>query len=144
MAAEEDLARRCADAMLASDQASRNLGMEVVEVGPGRALLRMTVREEMTNGHGIGHGGYTFALADSAFAFACNTYDRRTVAATAEIEFLDAVRAGDQLEAEALERYRSGRTGIYDVTVRRGHQVVAEFRGRSREIGGSVLGEEDR
>jgi len=143
MAAEEDLARRCADAMLASDQASRNLGMEVVEVGPGRALLRMTVREEMTNGHGIGHGGYTFALADSAFAFACNTYDRRTVAATAEIEFLDAVRAGDQLEAEALERYRSGRTGIYDVTVRRGHQVVAEFRGRSREIGGSVLGEED-
>ena len=130
--------------MLASDQASRNLGMEVVEVGPGRALLRMTVREEMTNGHGIGHGGYTFALADSAFAFACNTYDRRTVAATAEIEFLDAVRAGDQLEAEALERYRSGRTGIYDVTVRRGHQVVAEFRGRSREIGGSVLGEEDR
>lgn len=144
MTSEEDLARRCADAMLASDQASRNLGMEVVEVGPGRALLRMTVREQMTNGHGIGHGGYTFALADSAFAFACNTYDRRTVAATAEIEFLDAVRAGDRLEAEALERYRSGRTGIYDVTVRRGHQVVAEFRGRSREIAGSVLGEEER
>src|SRR5690625_7686733 len=98
MAAEEDLARRCADAMLASDQASRNLGMEVVEVGPGRALLRMTVREQMTNGHGIGHGGYTFALADSAFASACNTYGRRTGGATGGIEFRGAVRAGAPLE----------------------------------------------
>src|SRR5690625_7633622 len=103
MAAEEDLARRCADAMLASDQASRNLGMEVVEVGPGRALLRMTVREQMTNGHGIGHGGYTFALADSAFAFACNTYHRRTVAATAEIGIGRAARS---------ERGRGQRVGV--------------------------------
>lgn len=138
----EGLARRCATAMLASDDATRGLGMEVAEVGPGRALLRMTVRPGMANGHGIGHGGFTFALADSAFAFACNTYDRRTVAAGADIAFLAAVRVGDVLEAEARERHRNGRNGIYDVTVRREHQVVAEFRGRSREIGGSVLDEE--
>src|SRR5690625_8000918 len=106
MAAEEDLARRCADAMLASDQASRNPGMEVVEVGPGRALLRMTAREEMTNGRGIGHGGYTFALGDSALAVACNTYTRRTVAATAEVELPAAGQARDQREAEAVELAR--------------------------------------
>jgi acyl-CoA thioesterase len=137
-----DLARRCAAAMLADDRASRGLGMEIMEVGPGRARLRMTIREDMANGHAIGHGGFTFALADSAFAFACNTYDRRTVAAGCDISFLSAVRVGDVLEAEAVERYRNGRNGIYDVTVRRDTEVVAEFRGRSREIGGSLLEEE--
>jgi acyl-CoA thioesterase len=140
----EDVARRCAAAMLADDRASRGLGMDVAEVSPGRALVRMTIREEMANGHAIGHGGFTFALADSAFAFACNTYDRRTVAAGCDINFLSAVRVGDVLEAEAVERYRNGRNGIYDVTVRRGDEVVAEFRGRSREIGGSLLEEENR
>lgn len=144
MTEAEDVARRCAAAMLADDRASRGLGMDVVEVSPGRAMVRMTIREEMANGHAIGHGGFTFALADSAFAFACNTYDRRTVAAGCDINFLSAVRVGDVLEAEAVERYRNGRNGIYDVTVRRGDEVVAEFRGRSREIGGSLLEEENR
>lgn len=144
MTEAEDVARRCAAAMLADDRASRGLGMDVAEVSPGRALVRMTIREEMANGHAIGHGGFTFALADSAFAFACNTYDRRTVAAGCDINFLSAVRVGDVLEAEAVERYRNGRNGIYDVTVRRGDEVVAEFRGRSREIGGSLLEEENR
>lgn len=135
------LARRCADVMLAEDHASRGLGMTVVDVGPGRAVLDMTVRPDMANGHRIGHGGFTFALADSAFAFACNSYDRRTVAASCDISFLAAVRVGDVLEAEAVERHRGGRNGIYDVTVRRGDEVVAEFRGRSREIGGPLLGD---
>lgn len=142
MTEAEDLARRCAAAMLADDHASRGLGMDVVEVGPGHALVRMSIREDMANGHAIGHGGFTFALADSAFAFACNTYDRRTVAAGCDINFVSAVRVGDVLEADAHERYRNGRNGIYDVTVRRDGEVVAEFRGRSREIGGSLLEEE--
>ena len=138
----DGLARRCAAAMWADDPASRELGMELVEVRAGRARLRMRVRPDMANGHGIGHGGFTFALADSAFAFACNSYDRRTVAAACDITFLAAVRVGDVLEAEAVERYRQGRSGVYDVTVRRAGEVVAEFRGRSREIGGTLLGEE--
>jgi acyl-CoA thioesterase len=128
--------------MWADDRASQALGMELVEVTSGRAVLRMTVRPDMANGHAIGHGGFTFALADSAFAFACNSRGRRTVAASCDISFLAAVRVGDVLEAEALERYRRGRTGIYDITVRRGGEVVAEFRGRSREIGGNLLDEE--
>jgi len=138
----EELARRCAAVMWADDPASRGLGMELVSVGPGHATLRMTVRDDMANGHAIGHGGFTFTLADSAFAFACNSYDRRTVAASCDISFLAATRVGDVLEAEAVERHRNGRNGIYDVTVRRGDEVVAEFRGRSREIGGALLEEE--
>jgi acyl-CoA thioesterase len=138
----DEIARRCAAVMWADDKASQALGMELVEVASGRASLRMTIRPDMANGHAIGHGGFTFALADSAFAFACNSHGRRTVAASCDISFLAAVRIGDVLEAEALERYRRGRTGIYDITVRRGAEVVAEFRGRSREIGGNLLEEE--
>ena len=111
--------------------------MEIVEVGPGRAVLRMTVRDDMVNGHAIGHGGLTFTLADSAFAFACNSYDRRTVAAGAEIRFLAPTRLGDVLVATAVERSREGRTGVYDVEVTAGETVVATFVGRSHEIGGS-------
>src|SRR5690606_24356032 len=118
--------------------ASQALGMRIDAIGPGRAVLSMTVRADMTNGHGIGHGGFTFALADSAFAFACNSYNRRTVAARCDIAFLAPIREGDVLVAEAVERHRAGRNGIYDVTVRRGDEVVAEFRGTSREIGGPV------
>jgi acyl-CoA thioesterase len=134
------VAEAAAAAMWADDQASQALGMRVDAVGPGRAVLSMTVRADMTNGHGIGHGGFTFALADSAFAFACNSYDRRTVAARCDIAFLAPIRDGDTLVAEAVERHRVGRNGIYDVTVRRGDEVIAEFRGTAREIGGPVSG----
>jgi len=136
----QEVAVAAAAAMWADDQASQALGMRVVTVGPGRAVLSMTVRPDMTNGHGIGHGGFTFALADSAFAFACNSYDRRTVAARCDIAFLAPIREGDELVAEAVERHRAGRNGIYDVAVRRGDEVVAEFRGTSREVGGSLTG----
>lgn len=135
----EETARKAAGAMWAADQASQGLGMELVEVAPGRATLRMTVRDDMVNGHDIGHGGFTFALADSAFAFACNSYNRSTVAAGAEIRFLAPVRLGDVLEATAVERSREGRDGVYDVTVRRADGVVAEFTGRSREIRGTLF-----
>ncbi len=122
--------------MWAGDAASQALGMRIVEVGPGRAVLAMAVRDDMVNGHAIGHGGLTFSLADSAFAFACNSYNRTTVAAGAEIRFRRPTRLGDELVATAVERSREGRDGIYDVTVAVGDAVVAEFTGRSREIGG--------
>lgn len=122
--------------MWADDHASQALGMSIDAVGPGTATLRMTVRDDMVNGHAIGHGGLTFALADSAFAFACNSYNRRTVAAGAEIRFRAPTRAGDVLVATAVERDRDGRDGTYDVTVTSGQTVVATFVGRCREIGG--------
>ena len=137
----EDVARRSAATMWASDAASRALGMQVVAVTPGRATLTMHVREDMVNGHAIGHGGFTFTLADSAFAFACNSYDRRTVAAGAEIRFRAPTHLGDVLTATATERSREGRSGVYDVEVTAsgsgGATVVATFVGHSREIGGS-------
>jgi acyl-CoA thioesterase len=138
----EPLARRPAEAMWAEDRASRGLGMRLLDVRPGRATVAMRVRADMTNGHGICHGGFTFALADSAFAFACNSHNRRTVAASCDISYLAPVREGEELVAEAVERQLSGRNGIYDVTVRVGVQVVAEFRGRSRTIGGTLVEEE--
>jgi phenylacetic acid degradation protein PaaD len=126
--------------MLAADAASRSLGIQPLTVGPGRAELQMTVTAEMLNGHQIGHGGFIFCLADSAFAVACNSYNRNTVAAGCDIDFLEAVRLGDVLTAAAVERYRRGRSGLYDVTVRRSDgAVVAEMRGRSREIGGTLV-----
>ena len=115
--------------------------MQVVEVSPGRARLRMTIADTMVNGHGIAHGGYVFLLADSAFAYACNTHDAVTVAASADVVFVAPARGGDVLEADAVERTRSGRSGIYDVTVRRvpDGEVVAEFRGGSRSRDQRVL-----
>jgi acyl-CoA thioesterase len=121
-------------AMLAADRASAALGIEVVAHGPGWAQARMTVRPHMINGHDIAHGGLVFTLADTAFASACNGWGPVTVAAGAEISFLAPARLGDELEAHAQVRTRRGRTGIYDVTVRRGDEVVAEFRGRSAEL----------
>ncbi len=132
----DELARLAAQAMWDDDEASQGLGMELVGVRRGQATLRMPVRPDMTNGHGICHGGFTFALADSAFAFACNSYNRRTVAVACDIVFVAPAHRGDDLVAEAVERHRSARNGIYDVTVRSGDRVVAEFRGRSREVGG--------
>jgi acyl-CoA thioesterase len=135
-------AEHAAAAMWADDHASQALGIRLESVGPGRAVLAMTVREDMVNGHGIGHGGLTFALADSAFAFACNSYNRATVAAGAEIRFRRPTRRGDRLVATAVERERVGREGVYDVEVTRDGEVVATFVGRSKEIGGSLF-EED-
>jgi len=135
----QEVATRSAQAMWAGDNASAALGMEILAVAPGRATLRMTVREDMVNGHGIGHGGFTFTLADSAFAFACNSYNRRTVAQQCEIRFLSPTRLGDLLLAEAVERERVDRDGTYDIEVRCDDVVVAEFVGRSREIRGVLF-----
>ena len=121
--------------MLAGDAASRTLGIVVRDVASGAATATMTVREDMVNGHGITHGAYVFAVADTAFACACNSHGPPTVAAAADITFVAPSRAGDVLEARAVERARFGRSGIYDVTVRRGDELIAEFRGTSRTIG---------
>jgi acyl-CoA thioesterase len=126
--------------MYARDGASRALGITIGDVGPGRATARMVLGGAMLNGYGIAHGGYVFLLADTAFAFACNTYDERTVAAGGDIVFVAPAREGDVLVATAEERVRVGRSGVYDVTVRRERDgaVVAELRGRSRTTNGTV------
>ena len=126
--------------MWADDRASQALGMTLDAVGPGSATLSMTLRDDMVNGHAIGHGGYTFTLADSAFAFACNSYNRVTVAAGAEIRFRAPTRLGDVLTATAAEREREGREGTYDISVSNADgTVVATFVGRSKEIGGTLF-----
>ena len=135
-----EIARACAAAMWAEDRASQGLGMEIRDVAPGRAVIAMTVGPAMVNGHGICHGGYIFTLADSAFAFACNGYDQRTVAQSCAITYVAPGRLGDRLVASAVERQRSGRSGIYDVTVaREDGTVIAEFRGHSRTVKGTLL-----
>ena len=149
-AAGLDAARRMFD----GDKASAGLGIELVELKPGRAVARMRVTGSMLNGHAIGHGGYVFLLADTAFALACNSHGPAAVAAGADVSFLAAVNEGDVLTARAEERVLYGRSGIYDVTVTRAavaepeagtaaetdqeatEQVVAEFRGRSRVVAG--------
>ena len=123
-----------AEQMFAADQASQALGIELLESGDGGAVLRMRVTDTMVNGHGIAHGGYIFLFADSAFACACNSHGPVTVAAGADISFIAPVREGDELTAVAEERVTFGRSGIYDVRVLRGDEVVAEFRGRSRVV----------
>ena len=130
------LAQRSADAMYAADGASQRLGIEITDVAPGRATARMRITADMVNGHGIAHGGYVFLLADTAFAFACNTYGDQVVARGASIVFVAAARAGDELVAIGEERRRYGRNGVYDITVRRtgGNDVVAEFRGESHTM----------
>ena len=135
----DELARRCADVMWADDRASQSLGMSLDVVGPGIATVSMPIRPDMANGHAIAHGGFVFALADTAFAFACNSYNERTVAQACDIVFALPARVGDVLIATAGERHRFGRNGIYDIRVARGGDVIAEFRGRSRTIGGSLV-----
>jgi acyl-CoA thioesterase len=122
-------------AMFQADEASRSVGMELLRVGDGTAVVQMTIGRSMLNGHAIAHGGYLFMLADTAFACACNSRGPVTVAVAADITFVAPVREGDMLVATAQERVSYGRSGIYDVSVRRGDEVVAEFRGRSRGIG---------
>jgi acyl-CoA thioesterase len=136
----ESKARVCADALWAEDNVARSLGMEIVEIGPGRAVLAMIVQPSMTNGHGTCHGGYIFILADAAFAFACNSHGPRNVAQNAQVHFLAPGRLGARLTAEAIERRRGERSGLTDVTVRDDEGlVIAEFRGASRMISGSLL-----
>ena len=130
-----EMPRGRAAAMFAADQASRGLGMELLHVGRGTAVVQMRVAMQMLNGHSIGHGGYVFMLADTAFACACNSEGPATVAAGAEISFIAPVREGDILVATAIERTRYGRSGIYDVTVRRGDDIVAKCPGRSHTLG---------
>jgi acyl-CoA thioesterase len=128
------------DAMWANDRASKALGMVVAEIGPGRAVLTMTVREDMLNGLDICHGGLVTTLADSAFAFACNAYNEQTVASGFDVNLLAPARLGDVLTARAVELSRSGRTGVYDIAVsnQRG-EAVAAFRGRSYTMKGRPL-----
>ena len=131
----DDLARACAEAMWSEDDASKGLGMEILEVRPGEATLAMTVQPHMVNGQRIAHGGFIFLLADSAFAFACNSHNERAVAAQCDISFIKPGKLGDRLVATAREISRAGRSGIYDVRVSVDGSVIAEFRGHSRTIG---------
>ncbi|WP_454617919.1 hydroxyphenylacetyl-CoA thioesterase PaaI [Bradyrhizobium cenepequi] len=135
----EDLARACAEAMWKEDDASKGLGVEIVEIRPGQATLAMTIAPHMVNGQRIAHGGFIFTLADSAFAFACNSHNDRVVAAQGSITFIRPGKLGDRLIATAREVSRSGRSGIYDVRVTAGDDVIAEFRGHSRVVGGTWL-----
>ncbi len=141
----EALARRVADAMWANDRASHALGMRILDAGPGTARLTMTVRRDMLNGHDICHGGFIFTLADSAFAYACNSYNLVTVASGCSIDFLAPAREGDELTAHAHERSASGRTGVYDIEItnQRGDKI-ALFRGKSYRIKGHVVDEDAR
>lgn len=138
----DDVARACADIMWADDRATQTLGMMLVSVGPGRAEMSMRVTEDMVNGHGLCHGGFIFTLADSAFAFACNSYNVRCVAQHNSITYIRPGQLHETLSAVAEERSRSGRSGIYDVRLTGSDDtVVAEFRGHSRTIGGSFFAE---
>ena len=140
---EKALAWECARHLFSRDKASQALGMEIIDVAPGFARLGMTVREDMVNGHAIAHGGLIFALADSAFAFACNSYNRSTVAQGCGIDFINPGRLGERLEAVAEERSRGGRTGVYDVTVfGEERQTLAYFRGKCYQVRGQVLPEQ--
>ncbi|ANI15112.1 phenylacetic acid degradation protein PaaD [Pseudomonas citronellolis] len=139
----EQLARACTDAMFSRDQATQRLGIALLDAGPGSARLRMPVREDMIQGHGTCHGGFLFALADSAFAFACNSYDEATVAIGCSIDYVAPARLGDELTATASEQSRSGRTGNYDVRIENQHgQLIALFHGKSYKVRGTVLTQE--
>ncbi len=137
----EERARKCAELMWARDAASQDIGMRIDDIGPGRATLSMEVEKRHTNGHAICHGGYIFTLADSAFAFACNSYNRLAVAQHNAITYLRPGKLGTRLVAEAAEVSRAGRTGIYDVIVRADDKVIATFRGVSRVVEGEHFAE---
>jgi acyl-CoA thioesterase len=134
------LARRVADAMLAQEGTGPAWGITIDEAREGYARIRMTLRDDMLNGHRIAHGGMIFALADTAFAYACNSRNETSVAQNATISFLAPAAAGDVLVAEAREASRSGRSGVYQVSVKTSEgAVIAEFTGLSRTIGGTVI-----
>ena len=136
-------AKKCADIMFANDPASAGLGMIITTIAPGQAVLTMHVRSDMLNGHGICHGGFVFTLADSAFAFACNSYNQLTVAQQNQITYVTPGKLGETLTATATEVSKSGRSGTYDVTVTGDDgRTVALFRGLSRTIKGQHFSEE--
>lgn len=138
--AAQTLAEAVAEAMWSRDRAAQALGMRIDSVAPGRATLSMPVRSDMVNGHHICHGGLIFSLADTAFAYACNAYNLNTVASGCNIDFVAPGKEGDTLQATAVERSRSGRTGVYDVTVRdSAGKDLALFRGKSYRIAGEVI-----
>lgn len=137
---EQEIAERAAKALFDGDRASQVLGMTIESCGPGQATVSMRIRPDMVNGHRICHGGLIFALADSAFAFACNSHGDNTVAAGAAIEFLAPGREGDLLQAIAQERWRAGKAGIYEIEVRNQRdETVALFRGRSHQVAGRLI-----
>ncbi|MGA1315743.1 MAG: hydroxyphenylacetyl-CoA thioesterase PaaI [Rubrivivax sp.] len=138
----QHVAQAARDAMLKDDHATKALGIRIEAVGPGTCTATMTVRQDMLNGHAICHGGLITTLADSAFAFACNAYNEITVASGFDVNLLAAGRLGDVLSAQAVEVSKSGRTGVYDITVtnQRGERI-AVFRGRSYVMKGKPLGE---
>jgi acyl-CoA thioesterase len=137
------LSRAVADVMWADDPASQGLGMRLEDIAPGRARFSFVVTDAMVNSHGICHGGFIFALADSAMAFAANSHGEHAVAQHCSITYVQPGRLGETLTADAVERTRSGRSGIYDVRVRGADgDVVAEFRGHSRTIGGKYFAED--
>jgi acyl-CoA thioesterase len=131
-----EIARRAAAAMERADSAGRAAGVRLIDVAPGSARVALRVEERHVNGHGLCHGGYLFLLGDAALAYACNSYGTSAVAAGADITFLRPVALGAELVAEAVERARVGRSGLYDVTIRDGDGPVAEFRGRTRQVPG--------
>jgi acyl-CoA thioesterase len=134
------LAQAAGAAMFARDAASQALGMTLLSIAPGAAVMTMAIRADMLNGHASCHGGFLFALADSAFAFACNSYNDNTVGIGCTIDYLAPGRLGDVLTATAIEQSRSGKSGIYDVTVRNQHGMeLALFRGRSLRVPGQVV-----
>ncbi|WP_206951034.1 hydroxyphenylacetyl-CoA thioesterase PaaI [Trinickia acidisoli] len=136
----DELARLVGHTMYEADACSRALGFELAEVRAGYARMRAAVRPEFLNGHGICHGGLIFTLADSTFAFACNSYNVNAVASGCSIEFLRPVHGGDVLTAEAVEQALTGRTGIYDIRVTNGAgETIAMFRGKSAHIKGHVI-----
>jgi acyl-CoA thioesterase len=137
-----ELARAAAQAMWANDRASPGLGMSIDDVSPGACTISMTVRNDMVNGHDLCHGGLIFTLADSAMAFASNSHNRNSVAQHASINFIRPGKLGDRLTARAVERSRTGRSGLYDVTVTsQTGDVIAEFRGMTRTIDGTLVPE---
>jgi acyl-CoA thioesterase len=136
----QELAEATREAMWADDHASQGLGMEVLAIGPGTAMISMKVRRDMLNGHDLCHGGLIATLADSTFAFACNAYNELTVAAGFDINLLAAARLGDVLTATASELSKAGRTGVYDIQVRNQHgDAIAAFRGRSYTMKGKPV-----
>lgn len=136
----EELAKACAASMWEHDYCSKAMGMQLLSISPGTATLAMKVKNTMLNGHGTCHGGVMFTLADSAFAFACNTHNQYAVAQHCSVSFLQPVYEGEQLTATASERWSEGRAGIYDVVVRNeAGKAVAEFRGHSRTVKGTHI-----
>lgn len=144
MMTPEQLASACSAEMHKTDYAAQGMGIRIEETRPGYARLSMTVRKDMLNGHGMCHGGFIFALSDTAFAHACNSYNRVTVASGCSIEYVAPGFLDDTLTAVAQERQRKGRTGVYDITVyNQNNEELAFFRGKSYQIKGTLLPEDE-